>query len=167
MSRNTVGNYLRVLEATHVAHVLRPFSNRSRSEIVAAPKVYAFDTGFVCYHRGWDSLHDDMLGMLWEHLVLNELQVFLPGQRFHYWRDKRGHEVDFVLPHRRGGQVAIECKWSAREIDPRGLRSFRRRHPEGVNYVVSRDVDRPFRQRHGDLDVRCTSLRGLVAELSG
>ena len=48
VSRNTVANYLRVLEATFVAHVIRPFSARKQSEIVSAPKVYGFDTGFVC-----------------------------------------------------------------------------------------------------------------------
>ncbi len=39
VSRQTVTNYLSVLEATLVAHVVRPFSTRRRTEIVAAPKV--------------------------------------------------------------------------------------------------------------------------------
>jgi len=44
VSRPTITNYLRVLEATFVAHVIRPFSTRRPTEIVAAPKVYGFDT---------------------------------------------------------------------------------------------------------------------------
>lgn len=52
VSRTTIANYLKVLEATFAAHVIRPFSSHRPTEIVAAPKVYAFDTGFVCYHRG-------------------------------------------------------------------------------------------------------------------
>ena len=59
VSRTTIANYLKVLEATFVAHVVRPFSTHRPTEIVAAPKVYGFDTGFVCYYRGWQELRLD------------------------------------------------------------------------------------------------------------
>ena len=59
INRQTVTNYLTVLEATLVAHVVRPFSTRRSTELVSAPKVYAFDTGFVCYARGWRDLRLD------------------------------------------------------------------------------------------------------------
>lgn len=55
VSRSTITNYLKVLEATYVAHMIRPFSSHKPTEIVSAPKVYGFDTGFVCYHRGWQA----------------------------------------------------------------------------------------------------------------
>jgi len=97
VSRPTITNYLAVLEATFVAHVVRPFSSRRRNEIVAAPKVYGFDTGFVCYHRGWHELRPDDMGVLWEHYVLNELHANLQSRDIRYWRDKRGHEIDFVI----------------------------------------------------------------------
>ena len=45
ISRPTVANYLGVLEATTVAHVIGRYSTRRSTEIVAAPKVYGFDTG--------------------------------------------------------------------------------------------------------------------------
>lgn len=63
-----------VLEATYVVDVIRPFSTNSSTEIVSAPKVYGFDTGFICHARGWRSLRPEDLGQLWEHLVLNELR---------------------------------------------------------------------------------------------
>jgi predicted AAA+ superfamily ATPase len=52
VSRTKISNYLGVLEATFVAHVIRPFSTGRATEIVSAPKVYGFDTGFVCCYRG-------------------------------------------------------------------------------------------------------------------
>ncbi|MBM4049648.1 MAG: ATP-binding protein, partial [Planctomycetes bacterium] len=100
VSRTTIANYLRALEATFVIHVLRPFSSQRAAEIISAPKVYAFDTGFVCYHRGWHQLRGEDRGMLWKHFVLNELQAGLQSRQVLYWRDKRGHEVDFVLAPR-------------------------------------------------------------------
>jgi len=46
-----------------------------QTEIVSAPKVYAFDTGFMCCYRGWHTLRQDDYGTLWEHYVLNELHA--------------------------------------------------------------------------------------------
>ena len=120
VSRTTISNYLAVLEATFVVSVLRPFTTHRPAEIVAAPKVYAFDTGFVCYFKGWHELRSDDLGILWEHLVLNEIQAQLQTRRIHYWRNKRGNEVDFVLAGREKKPIAIECKWSAVQFSPVG-----------------------------------------------
>jgi predicted AAA+ superfamily ATPase len=47
VSRTTIANYLATLEATAVAHVVRPYSAGGSAEIVAAPRVFGFDTGFV------------------------------------------------------------------------------------------------------------------------
>lgn len=56
ISRTTVANYLSVLDATWVVTLVRPFSRHRPTEIIAAPKVYAFDTGFVCAFKGWRDL---------------------------------------------------------------------------------------------------------------
>ena len=165
VSRATISNYLAVLETTLVAHVVRPFSRHPASEIAAAPKVYAFDTGFVCAHRGWTTLRREDLGFLWEHFALNELQARFQTRRIRYWRDKRGHEVDIVWSVARKEVVAVECKWSADEFDPTNLGAFRRRYPAGDNLVVAQDVDRGFRKRFGDLVVRFVGLGGLVRHL--
>ena len=53
VSRTTVASYLAALEITKVAHVVRPYSTRRSTELVHAPKVYGFDTGFVKTLRGW------------------------------------------------------------------------------------------------------------------
>jgi predicted AAA+ superfamily ATPase len=162
VSRPSIANYLAVLEATYVAHVVRPFSARRATEIVAAPKVYGFDTGFVCRFRGIDRLRRDDVGLLWEHYVMNELNARLQTRQIRYWRDKRGHEVDFVIPGRRGAPVAIECKASSANFDASGLAAFRRAHPAGVNLVVAADVTKPFVETHAGLRVEFTNLDGLV-----
>jgi predicted AAA+ superfamily ATPase len=97
VGRPTIANDLRVLEATFVALVVRPCSTRRPTEIVAAPKVYGFDTGFICYYRGWQNLRNDDLGTPWEHFVLNEIMARSQSREVFYWRDKRGHDVDFVI----------------------------------------------------------------------
>ncbi len=158
VSRTTIANYLRALEATFVVHLVRPFSTNKSAEIVSAPRVYGFDTGFICYWRGWDTLRSEDTGAMWEHFVLNEIYSRLQSRNIRYWRDKQGHEVDFVWAPRGKAPVAIECKRSSSDFDARGLRAFRRRYPRGENLVVAMDVDRPFLKRQGDIDVRFVSL---------
>ena len=165
VSRATISNYLKVLEATFFAHVVRPFSSHAPTEIVAAPKVYGFDTGFICYHKGWDRLRTDDMGALWEHFVLNEIQAVLQTRRIQYWRDKAGHEIDFVLCLRGKTPTAVECKWSAADFDARNLQAFRRRYREGENFVVSADVERSFRKKFRDISVRFVSLKALLRAL--
>lgn len=162
VSRTTISNYLKVLEATFVVNVLRPFSTHRSTEIVSAPKVYAFDTGFVCYHRGWDKLRNEDKGILWEHFVLNELYAHLQSRNVYYWRDKRGHEIDLVLSPRGRMPIAIECKWSTSDFDASNLKSFRRQYPEGDNYVVASDIEESFNRKFGDLSIKFVSLPELI-----
>jgi len=158
-------NYVKVLEETFVVHVLRPFHGRKSKEIISAPKVYAFDTGFVCYYRGWTSLRPRDLGELWEHLVLNEMFAATQSRSVGYWRDKQQHKVDFIWAPRGRAPLAIECKWSADEFDAGNLRFFRKEHPAGENVVVAHDVDRPFKRAFGDLEVHFETPKGLVQRL--
>jgi len=162
VSRTTISNYLSVLEATFVVHVLRPFSTHRPTEIVSAPKVYGFDTGFVCYYRGWHDLRREDLGLLWEHFVLNEIHAHLQTRRINYWRNKRGHEVDFVIAWRNRPPVGVECKWSASDFDPAGINAFRRQYEEGENFVVARDVDRPYRQQVAETQITFSGLEDFI-----
>jgi predicted AAA+ superfamily ATPase len=162
VSRTTISNYLSVLESTFVINVVRPFSSRRATEIVSAPKVYAFDTGFVCHFKGWDSLRNEDLGLMWEHFVLNEVQARKQERRIQYWRDKRHHEVDFVWKRKGKGVIAIECKWSADSFDPSGMSAFRRIYKQGSNYVVAHDIKRSFRRTYKELDVEFLSLDHMI-----
>ena len=165
VSRTTISNYLAVLEATFVAHPVRPFVGGGSAEIVSAPKVYGFDTGFVCYYHGWHTLRREDRGPLWEHLVLNELHAHQGRRSIHYWRSKQGNEIDFVLADRGRAPVAVECKYSADQFDARNLKVFRSRYPKGANFVVASDVDEPWTRRFGPLKVRFVSLKGLIAAI--
>jgi predicted AAA+ superfamily ATPase len=167
IDRKTVINHLRALEITHVAHILRPFSTRKATEIVAAPKVYGFDTGFSCYYRGWDVLRPSDYGPLWEQFVLNEIHACLQTRRIHYWRDKRGHEVDFVLARRGGMPIAIECKWSSKEVNPEPLDAFAKLYPGAAFFVVAHDIPRPFSRKSKNLTIEYFNLPDLIKRLQG
>jgi len=167
ISRPTVHNYLSVLEATYVFHIIRPFNTHRPNEIVSAPKVYAFDTGFVCHYKEWSDLRNEDLGYLWEHYVLNEVSGRLQTRDIYYWRDKRGHEIDFIMKTKSKEVVSIECKWKSDGFDSANLKSFRAQYKNGRNYVVSSDVDSSFTRKYGEISVRYVGLNELINELTG
>lgn len=166
VSRSTISNYLKALEATFVAHIVYPFSSHRPTEIISAPKVYAFDTGFVCCHRGWDGLRKEDFGILWEHFVLNELHAHLQSREIRYWRNKQGHEIDFILLKKRKIPVAVECKWKAEEFDPANLQVFLRQYPQGKGIVVASDISRSYQRKYGNISVRFLRLSELISENS-
>jgi len=161
VSRPTIMNYLAALEATFVVHVLRPFSRRRSHEIVATPRVYGFDTGFICHVKGWTSLRPEDRGFLWEHLVLNELHACMQSRNVQYWRTKGGREIDFVFAPRGRPPMAIECKWAEDAFEADHLEAFRSLYPEGDNIVVAADVDTPHSRKLRGLTVPFIGLRHI------
>jgi predicted AAA+ superfamily ATPase len=154
ISRITVENHLRALEVTHAISNIRPFFGNGQKEIVKMSKIYGFDTGFVTFVRGWDPLRPQDHGILWEHLVLEYLQASLSNETIRYWRDKAGHEIDFILTRRRDQIDTIECKWNPSDFDPTALKVFRAYYPKGKNYVVSPLMGEPYLKNFEKLTVQ-------------
>lgn len=162
LSRPTVMGHLDALAIAHAVFLVPPFSGGGRREITSQPRQYAFDTGLVVHARGWRELRPDDRGGLWEHLVLDHLRVTTGNaQTIHYWRDKSGREIDFVLP-RPGGRVdTVECKLSAKAADPGSLATFRASYPQGDDYLVVPGISPPFRRRVAGREVVVCDVEGL------
>lgn len=160
LSRPTVVNYVAVLEATHLVQLLRPFAGRPNAEIVAAPKAYAFDTGFVWRQQGYREARAEDLGLLWEHYVLNEINSRLPGLPLRYWRTKQGQEVDLVVAAKGKPPIAVECKWGGQDREHGGLRAFLRAYPKAQGVLVS--PDRARDQPPGRRPWHEVGLEGLI-----
>ncbi len=168
VSRPTIVNYLKILETSYIARVLRPFTGRNTAgEIKSAPKVYGFDTGFICHMRHWKSLKGSDYGPFWEHLVLNELIGQLQYAKICYWRTKYGHEIDFViLKDRDEAPIAIECKWTFRSFSPENFKAFRKLYPKGMNYVVVSDIDGILERKYDDITVQFMPIADLAKTLA-
>jgi predicted AAA+ superfamily ATPase len=166
VSRGTIVKYLSALEATGVALVVRPFSSRRSHEIITAPKVYGFDTGFVCVQLGWTHLRSEDLGRLWPHYVLNEIAARTQGVGVRYWRDKQGHEVSFVCAPEGGTLLGLECAWSANDLDPAGLLAFARNYPQARLLVATTDAELSFKRSYNGVGVEFVGLSEAVSQLA-
>ena len=159
VSRGTISNYLKILEETYVATVVKPFNSHKPTEIVSAPKIYVFDTGFVSHFNGWHDLKNEDCGTLWEHLILNEILAISQRNMAYYWRNKKGFEVDYIIPLKNKSQVAIECKWSAKSFDAQNIAVFRKSYHSGDNIVVAHDVENEILKEINGIKIRFMNLK--------
>lgn len=119
IDKNTVINYIDLLEKAYVVYRLSPFSSNQRNEIKTNRKVYFYDTGIrnaVISNFDNLQLRPDK-GALWENFVINERMKYLhyhqqPVQHF-FWRAIQGGEIDLL--EQSGTQLqAYEIKWNAK-----------------------------------------------------
>jgi uncharacterized protein len=157
ISRPTAVHYMEALEITQAITVLRPFHGGRAHELTKQPKVYAFDTGFVCHARGWGELRPEDGGHLLENLALESLQASSKNPSLFYWRTKQQREIDLVatLP---GRVDAIECKWRSHLFSPDHLHAFRKEHPIGRNWLVTADGGRPRTERFDEMEVNVVPI---------
>jgi predicted AAA+ superfamily ATPase len=161
LSRHTVKAHVEAMSIAHAVFLLPPFHGGGRREITHRHKCYSFDTGFVTFVKGWDSIREDDRGLLWEHLVLDSLRTIVDDHNLFYWRDKSGREVDFVIKGGRQQSDAIECKINPDHFDPAHLAIFRSSYPEGKNYVLSPNIKFFYQRRYGKLKVGFISIKQI------
>ena len=162
LSRPTVKAHIEAMQIAHAVHLLRPFHGGGKREIVSRPKCYAFDTGFVTFEKGWDTLRDDDRGLLWEHLVLDTLRSRFADEDIFYWQDKSRREVDFVIRRDRKRVDVVECKLDPEKLNTAPIEALRSLYAQGENYIVSPSVNRPYRMRRGDRVFSVCTTRDLL-----
>ena len=122
----TVREYFVLLEDTLVGKMLRPLQTTGKRKAISHGKFYFFDIGVVHALTGQMSPGVDTpaYGKAFEHFIWQELNAytnyFARGKPIHFWRDKNGAEVDFVL----GESIAVEVT-SSRMLHDRDLKGLR------------------------------------------
>ena len=135
ITRQTIHDYITVLERIFLVDRLPPWYSNRLSRLVKAAKLHMGDTGLACALLGIDAvaLHRDRdrLGPLLETFVLQELRRQAswypePVDFFHY-RDRDDFEVDIVLERGSASIAGVEVKAAATvtDADFRGLRKLR------------------------------------------
>ena len=142
IDKNTVSDYLRILQQAFVVFVLPPFSRNRRNELKKMSKVYFWDTGMRNAVLGSFQpldLRTDK-GALWENFLLSErLKNHANGQRdvrTHFWRTTSQQEIDF-LEEEDGVLRAFEIKSTPVRWKPPA--SFLESYPGTLCTQVSRD----------------------------
>ena len=166
ISRPTVMAHIESLAIAHVINKVPPFHGGGHREIIKRPKMYGFDTGMVAHIRGWERIRETDRGHLWEHLVLDELRTTVSSRAIHYWRDKSGREIDFVVDRGLGVVDAIEAKITPDSFNASNLIVFRSLYPNGDNYLICPYVRQPYSIRQGEHTITVCGIEYLNEDLS-
>jgi hypothetical protein len=132
LSRQTIDDYVVLLEAVFLLQRLPAWHHRRMSRLVKTPKLHMGDTGVAATLLGVDASavvrERETLGALLETFVLQELQrqasgLDVPVGFFHF-RDRDGYEVDIVVERGAGAVAGVEVKAASSVTagDFRGLR---------------------------------------------
>ena len=102
IDKNTVADYLRILQQAFVVFLLPPFARNRRNELKKMNKVYFWDTGMrnaVLGNFQPLSLRSDK-GALWENFLIAERlknnSNALREAKPHFWRTATQQEIDFI-----------------------------------------------------------------------
>ena len=134
LSHPTTHRYLNLLETGCLVTRIRPVATSPSAALVKAPKLFWTDCGLAAWLAGIKSSADATqrldAGFWLEQTLFQTLDTWraLDSQRrkLHYWRDRTGHEVDFILEEA-GKWVALEIKAGSQVTagDLIGIRAFR------------------------------------------
>jgi predicted AAA+ superfamily ATPase len=134
LSHATAHRHLNLLETGCLITRIRPFATNPSVALVKAPKLLWTDCGLAAALAGIktpaEAANRSDAGYWLEQTLYQTLQTWRslrPADRkLHFWRDRSGHEVDFVL-EQEGRLVALEVKTGSTvtAADAAGLRAFR------------------------------------------
>jgi hypothetical protein len=121
--RNTIEEYLNILEQTFICKRIYPFHKNYSKEITKTPKLYFLDLGlrnFILNNFNDLSLRTDK-GNLFENFYLTEIlsKDHYSMHKINFWRTTNKTEIDFIIQDE-SGLKAIEVKWA----DPKRPKSF-------------------------------------------
>lgn len=139
LHRETLSNYLMVLESSYIIQLIKPFFNNPGKELRKMPKVYFIDPGIR------NSLLTDFreigirndAGELFENIVfLNLLRKQNALSQIKYWKSKNYQELDFIRIENTD-VTAYEVKLGKSLNN--NLRSFLHLYPEARGFMVRYD----------------------------
>jgi len=117
VDRQTVEQYISLLEKAFIIFRLKPLSRNLRNEIGSSRKVYFYDNGIrnaILADFKQPSLRND-IGALWENFLVSERQKLLEYQRLwrksYFWRTYQQQEIDYI-EESDGAFSAWEMKWN-------------------------------------------------------
>ena len=126
LSKQTVENYLFILENTYVIKLVRPYYKNIRGELFKTPKIFFYDSGLM--QMLWlKQLQKQILGNVFETAIFSDLAKYYGKDNIYYWRTADKKEIDFIL--RRNNEIfPIEAKLNFNQFDATAMNYFTRKY---------------------------------------
>lgn len=139
ISKQTIEEYIFLLEQTYIIHLVRPFSTNIRSELTKTPKIFFYDTGLM--QMLWlKELQKELLGEVFETSIFAELAKKHGTKNIFYWRTMDKKEIDFIVREKRQ-LLPVEVKLN-----------FAQFHTTAIDY---------FCNKYGITNFKLAGLKGI------
>jgi len=123
LNRESVDNYINLLEQSFVIFRLSGFSRNLRKEVSKMDKFYFYDLGIRnMIIDNFKPLKDrNDIGNLWENFLIAERKKYLSNNRIsvstYFWRTYTGAEVDYI-EERASKLFGYEFKFNIKKVSP-------------------------------------------------
>ena len=135
LAKQTVQNYLFVLENTYIIRLVKPFFRNLRSELFKKPKIYFYDSGIA--NLLWlKIISPEILGQFFETIIFSELIKIFGKESVNFWRTKDKKEIDFILKFK-NKIIPIETKLNFASCSKRHINYFLNKYDLHQYYFVS------------------------------
>ena len=111
LAKQTVEEYLFILENTYIIRRVYPFHKNIRSELTKMPKVFLEDTGIANILSG-KMFPKTVMGDLFENSVYANLRRNTEIENIYFWRTGKGQEVDFIIRDKELLPVEVKLSYS-------------------------------------------------------
>ncbi|MBU0998092.1 ATP-binding protein [Patescibacteria group bacterium] len=142
ISKQTVENYVGILEKAFVIFKITPYSKNLRKEVGKLRKIYFYDLGVrntLIDSLKPLSLRNDV-GAMWENFVVGEKKKesnFVGNlKKLYFWRTYDGQEVNLV-EEREGKLFGFEIKWS--KTIKKSPKAWKDNYPDASWEVINKD----------------------------
>lgn len=115
IARQTIEEYLFILENTYIIKLLRPFYKNIRSELTKMPKVYFEDLGILNLLKN-KALATDFDGTDFENSIYAYLRRIAKTDNLNFWRTQSGQEIDFVVNNRKISPIEVKLEYSDKKM---------------------------------------------------
>jgi hypothetical protein len=120
VDKNTISNYIDLLEKAFVIFKLQPLSRNLRNEISTTRKIYFYDNGIrnILINNTNPLEFRNDIGVLWESFLMSERIKYnhynSVYSNLYFWRTHQQKEIDYI-EERNGKFYAFEFKWNNRK----------------------------------------------------
>lgn len=135
VSKNTIENFLYVMQKSFHIELVRPFFKNKRKELAKMPKIYFSDLGlrnfFADNFKPFEIRGDS--GSLLENAAMRQLAEKYGKEKIKFWRTIGKHEIDFIADEKE----AFEVKINPAKIKEKNYKKFMESYPNIELSIIS------------------------------
>lgn len=133
IARQTIYQYLFILENTYIIKLIPPFNKNIRSELTKMPLIYFEDIGILSILKNHE-FNKNIDGHIFQNAIFKYLRRITKLKNIYYWRTTNKQEIDFIIKDK--NLTPLEVKYTYRDKYMKNLQYFLSNYSTDLAYCV-------------------------------